>query len=163
MSSSRNAPFSPDVITSFNPQHVPQSTRVNKRVSDGRGSPRVDYVEAKINQTGVIVSPCCAWCYANYVETVNHHLRDCSRFRDLHSEEKQRFISAGKLCPGCLESGHWVRECDLRPSRCSSCKRSHHELVPCGINVSFRSAGGSSLERRESPWEFSSPSSVQKP
>lgn len=57
-----------------------------------------------VNKTDVESSPFCAWCYANYVETVDHYVKDCPEFRNSHSEEKQRFIRDEKLCLGCLVS-----------------------------------------------------------
>ncbi|XP_052901335.1 uncharacterized protein LOC128307494 [Anopheles moucheti] len=66
----------------------------------------------------------CAFC------SQHHPLYMCTKFFQLSSQEKEKFVTKHQLCLNCMRPGHRARECKSS-STCKKCRKRHHtQLCP---------------------------------
>lgn len=58
----------------------------------------------------------------------DHHIFQCSLFKDKPVNERRQLVSTHKLCTNCLKAGHKSQDCKL-PGSCRICKLRHNTLL----------------------------------
>ncbi|XP_043211906.1 uncharacterized protein LOC122376197, partial [Amphibalanus amphitrite] len=59
-----------------------------------------------------------------------HKLQDCTEFKSKMVEERLVVVSKERLCWGCLNKGHFMRDCrSARRCNLNGCNASHHRLI----------------------------------
>ena len=61
-----------------------------------------------------------------------HLTQNCPQFMEMTPEERQETVREMRLCRGCLNSGHFWREC-RKKATCSKCARQHPTLLHVNV------------------------------
>ncbi|KAJ8375844.1 hypothetical protein SKAU_G00064240 [Synaphobranchus kaupii] len=98
------------------------STQALKSVESEKPKyPQRQTIQAKTLSTKTTQSsiPSCVFC-----KRTGHVLAKCRSFSEETVQDRVKFVQAEKLCFGCLQTGHFSKECDDK-STCEQCQRRH--------------------------------------
>ena len=90
-----------------------------RALSKGHDIAEVDEANTLVSVQSNTATSSCRYCHRT-----NHKLHNCNDFKQLEPEERSEFLQRKRLCYGCLEFGHFSKDCKMKKT-CKVCTKRH--------------------------------------